>query len=299
MIPFRLAILAALHGLPLMSLTRGDELVPVAIETLNAPPLSHLGQSALGIGKQKWLHAESQNFVFHYTVSRPANEAAVEVEFYASFFAKELGRTNKDGQRKGHIFIFEDEKNWQQFQQGARLEPWTGGIQVKNELFILRSSAKKYSDTTLAHETAHLTLFRFFGGNIPLWLNEGYAEYAGIRAWASWQRMHGLIAKPRSLPVPQAKLFPLTELLSMNDYPAKQDCSQVFYNQSERLVRFLSATDKGAFLQFLDLVACGERFDSAFSKAFGNRFLSLQHLENQFRSYVSQEYALFMRGTDP
>ena len=38
----------------------------------------------------------------------------------------------------------------------------------------------KWKGNTLGHEVTHLVVDRFFGAGVPLWLNEGYAEYAAV-----------------------------------------------------------------------------------------------------------------------
>ena len=50
----------------------------------------------------------------------------------------------------------------------------------------------KFKGRTLGHEIIHLVMYRFFGNGIPLWLNEGYAEDASSRFYASFMRVQKL-----------------------------------------------------------------------------------------------------------
>ena len=65
---------------------------------------------------------------------------------------------------------------------------------------------------------------------------------------------------------------------------------ETFYNESERLVRFLSAANKAGFLSFLDALSKGSRTDSALAKAFGSRFPGLEALDREFKSYAIKDY---------
>ena len=121
---------------------------------------------------------------------------------------------------------------------------------------------------------------------LPLWLNEGFAEYASRLARASYQRARNYVAHPRSVPIPQEQLIPLAQLTAIRAYPSGD--ITVFYGESERLVRFLVAVDRAAFFALLDGLARGESVDSALSRSYGGRFFDLDALEKEFVVYASE-----------
>ena len=125
----------------------------------------------------------------------------MEAEFFYSTIAKEMEKDSSKWERKGHIFVFDSTADWDAFKVVGGLERWTGGLHTGSELFIIRDSTKKWKGSTLAHEVTHLVAHRFFGSGIPLWLDEGLAEYAASRWWAAFWRLRGFAAKPRSFPV--------------------------------------------------------------------------------------------------
>ncbi len=266
-----------------------NALEPVPLEQLRDRYLSPLGLSALKVRPNEWLHAETENFVYHYFKSHVAEQAAVEAEFYYRFVTKELGKEGAEWERKGHIFLFDTPSDWRAFQQAANLDPWTGGIHQRNELFVLRRADHKWKGHLLGHEVVHLVIDRFYGGGVPLWLNEGYAEYASRLAYASYYRARGYAAKPRSPGIDAAEYQPLDSFLNMQGYPSNPEAISAFYRQSERLVRFLAAMDKAAFLTFFDLLAQGRYMDRALREAFGSRFLTFAEFERQFREYASKD----------
>lgn len=266
-------------------------LTEVQLSRLSDSNVSPLGKAALAIRPAEWKHAETTNFIYHFFHGFVATPVSVEAEFYYRIIAKEMERDTSQWERKSHIYIFEKPEDWRAFQSKARLDPWTGGIHAGGDLFIQRNPEFKFKGHTLGHEVAHLVVHRFFGSGVPLWLDEGYAEYASIRGYASFMRAQNYLSKPVDSLVPAADYLPLKTLTSMLGYP--EDVRQVspFYHESERLVRFLSATNKQQFLVFFDAMSKGNKFESALWKSFGARFPSLDALEREFKEYATKPYA--------
>lgn len=77
------------------------------------------------------------------------------------------------------------------------------------------------------------------------------------------------------------------------DYPSgNEDLVTAFYDESERLVRFLIATDKEKFPQFLELSAAGQPFDVALFHTSGAKFTNVAELEEKFFEYAAAEAAI-------
>jgi hypothetical protein len=252
--------------------------------------ISPLGNKALAIRAAEWKHAESAHFVYHFFQSFVAAPVSVESEFFYSIVAKELGRDTSQWERKCHVFIFDKQEDWNQFKVSGQLDPWTGGLCAGGELFLVRDAQRKWKGDTLGHEVTHLVVHRFVGLGIPLWLNEGFAEYAASRGYAAFWRARGYKANPRSQAVNPAQFIPIASLTSMVSYPADELQVATFYNESERLVRFLSATDKASFLKFFEALAQGNHFDTALNKAFGSKFFNTEALEKAFKEYATKDH---------
>ena len=247
-----------------------------------------LGQKALAIHPEQWKHGETEHFIYHFVDSFVVTPLSVEAEFHYRVVVKELRREQPARDTKSHIYIFQRPADWQQFQALGRLEPWTGGIHSQGSLFILRDPAYKFSNNLLGHEIAHLVLHRFYPDGIPTWLNEGFAQYVSKGARASYQRARNYISKPRSQAIAADELIPLAKLVEMT-YPPP-DRVETFYDQSERLVRFLALTDKANFLVLLDALARHQPFESALVQSYGGKFLTMAALEEKFREYATKEF---------
>lgn len=265
-----------------------DGLQEVPLTALSSPYVTPLGQAALSIRPTEWKHAETENFVYHFFHGFIATPVSVEAEFYYRVVAKDLNKDTSHWERKAHIFVFEEPADWKAFQTKASLDPWTGGIHQAGSLFIQRDPSLKFKGNTLGHETAHLVVDRFFGSNVPLWLNEGYAEYISRVAYSSYYRARGYDAHPRTNALTAASFIPLDRLSNALTYPAEVPEVVAFYTESEKLVRFLNAADKTKFQALFTSLAHGSLFENALHGAYGTLYPSPHRLEEAFKPYALQ-----------
>ncbi len=284
-----LLILLTVASIAFAQQPNNGALAELPFQQLSDRNLLPLGRAALNIRPNDWKHAETPNFICHFFHSYAAGPVATEAEFYYRVIAQELGKDTTRWERKSHIFVFESADDWAQFQKAGALDPWTGGIHSRGELFVRRDPQFRFKGNTLGHEVAHLVVDRFFGANVPLWLNEGYAEYVSMRYYAAFQRARNFRARPVSAAVNDARFIRLGDLTSAVSYPVEVEQVQAFYSESERLTRFLSAASKPGFGTFFEALSQGARFETALSRGFGSRFPSLDALEREFKTYATNE----------
>ncbi|HEY2124887.1 MAG TPA: hypothetical protein VGG94_05440 [Chthoniobacterales bacterium] len=273
-----------------------NSLSEVDFSALSQTDPNPLGEKALAIHPEQWKHAESDHFIYHFVHSYVATPVSVEAEFYYRVVAKELERDEPPGDTKSHIYIFEKPEEWRQFQQFGSLEPWTGGIHSAGSLFIQRDPANRFQGNTLGHEIVHLVMHRFYSGGIPCWLDEGFAQYASKSAHASYERARGYLAKPHSEAIAPEELIPLSQLMAFTHPP--NDNVQIFYQEAERLVRFLAADDKATFLTLLDSLARHQPFNAAFPRVYAARFASVAAMEQPFREYAAKDFGTTLQQVD-
>ena len=280
------AILFAASALHAQTPATTAGLTDIDAARINRSTMSPLAVVALA-GKSDWKHAETTNFIYHFSERAAADAIATESEFFYRVIARELERDTSQWEHKAHIFVFESDHDWKAFQSRGQLDPRSGGIHSAGSLFLRRRGASILNDETLAHEIAHLVIGRFFGSGVPLWLNEGFAENSAIRCRAAFFRARGYNAKPRFRSVTAETYIPLTELTSLGAYPADTVKMFAFYDQSEKLTRFLMGVDRKNFASLLDGLSKGNRFETALSKSYGSRFISLDAFEKEFRPFAT------------
>jgi Peptidase MA superfamily len=295
-LPFATALAASILPLLAQDAPIGLNSLPeVEFSELSQVDPNPLGTKALAIRPEQWKHGETDHFIYHFVHGYVATPVSLEAEFYYRVIAKELLREQEADTvgTKSHIYIFEQPQTWHEFQKNGKLEPWTGGIQSGGSLFILRNSAYKFASNVLGHEIAHLALHRFYADGVPCWLNEGFAQYVSKDAHASYQRARGYLAKPHSEAIAPQDFIPLTTLVSMTQPPS--DHVKTFYDESERLVRFLVATDKSAFLALLDALGRHQPLETALPACYAGKFTNLSALEKTFRDYASKDFGTSLR----
>lgn len=269
-------------------INESSSLTEVEFSQLTQRDPNPLGEKALAIQPEQWKHAESEHFIYHFVHSYVATPVSVEAEFHYRVIAKELEREQLTTDIKSHIYIFERPEEWQQFQAFGRLEKWTGGIHSAGSLFIQRDPAYKFSNNSLGHEIVHLVLHRFYTDSIPAWLDEGLAQFISKDSYASYHRARGYIAKPHSESIAPQNLISVATLVALTQPPS--DKVHTFYDESERLVRFLASTDKPAFLKLLDALARHQPFEVTLSRFYPANFPSLSSLDEKFRDYASKDF---------
>ena len=283
---FAMSILFATSAVA--QINESSSLPEIEFSQLSQRDPNPLGEKALAIHPEQWKHAETEHFIYHFVHSYAATPVSVEAEFHYRVIAKELERDQPAGDVKSHIYIFERPEEWQQFQVFGNLEPWSGGIHSAASLFVQRNPAYKFSNNLLGHEIVHLVLHRFYADGIPCWLNEGFAQFISKDAHASYERARGYISKPHSDAIAPQDLIPLS-VLTAATHPFS-DRVHIFYDESERLVRFLAATDKPAFLALLDALARHQPFESALPRSYPGKFANTASLEEKFRDYASKDF---------
>ena len=278
-------LLAVCATTTLLGQTPADALLDLddaKVDRANLPKLA-----AVAMSSRTWKHGETTNFIYHFTERTLAVGVATEAEFFYRVIARELERDTTQWERKAHIFLFESDAEWKAFEALGLLDPRSGGIHSAGALFLKRRGAPVMNDETLAHEIAHLVVGRFFGSGVSLWLNEGFAENSAIRCRSAFFRARGYDAKPRFRAVSAETYIPLSELTSLATYPTDTVKLLAFYDESEKLTRFLMTTDRKAFAAFMDALAKGNRFDTALAKAYGARFVNFDAMEREFKPFAT------------
>ena len=257
------------------------------------PVVSKAGRKALEMSPERWQHLQSLHLVLHCTHREVGIRSAQEAEFYLAEISKGFQLNLGDLKHASHIFIFEQETDWKEFTKRVVVDPWTGGFFDGTDLFYWRKTGLGvlHSDSTLPHELGHRVFYeRFPAGTVPLALNEGFAEYHARRLAFRYLRPRGYDVRVISKRVPRDKYIPVLKLLSLSRYPEEEGNVTAFYDESERLVNFLSeAHSAGKFNELLQALARGEAMADAFAKIYARDYVSLQDFEQAFEKYAVLE----------
>lgn len=206
----------------------------------------------------------------------------IHAEAYYGWVKQMFGARGDEQKRKSHVFVFEDREVWRSFKARSPeklpgAEAFTNGF----ELFLYREPFYLEPQRVLAHEITHLVLFRFVKGAVPLFLNEGFAEFMATKAIA--MKSDGDEYRVRTFQmIPEKDFIPLKELAGFTDYPSGREAA--FYRQSELLTRFLLLNYKTEkYYSLLKTAAQGKPFAQALEELYG---MDPETLTDKFRLYA-------------
>lgn len=253
--------------------------------------VSRRGEDALRLKTVTWEHSETDHFIFHTETGYSVAQLASAAEMAYGAIKKDLGITQDSFERKCHIYVFLNPAVWQEFVRGCRLDARTGGWCTGRELFMVSRPHFKFQGSTLPHEITHLVVHRFVGGDTPLWLNEGLAEFEGIRFYRGYLKARDYILTNVPDQLDRSRYIPLKDLTSAVDYPRSAEEVAAFYIESFRLVAFLYHQNGGMtpLMKFIELQSKGARFESAWREVYGGRFGDLAAFEDKFLAFLTKE----------
>ncbi len=133
----------------------------------------------------EWKELKDEHFIVQYAPSVPesfARQVLFEAERYYKRIAENLGYARSSDfwtwDKRARIYLYKDREA---YLQSGDHPPWSEGVadyQKKSVLSFYGSSG--FTDSILPHEIAHLVFRDFIGiqHEIPLWLDEGVAQWA-------------------------------------------------------------------------------------------------------------------------
>ena len=187
----------------------------------------------------RWKHLQTEHFVLHHDQKMfAAKVARMGEQFYDAISADLPNLQDHFSPARSHLFIFRDPRDWKAIVAGTPgLDPWTASF-VSGQVMYLQEMGTATSDKMdlLAHEMTHLVFNRFLPVRLPLWLNEGLAEYYGEFAYRAAK---GMGQSKGNAFRPLRTWMPLAQLLDATAYPADPTEVALFYATSKYLVGYL------------------------------------------------------------
>ena len=146
-----------------------------------------------------------------------------------------------------------------------------------------------YTWSVVQHEGFHQFARSVIGGELPIWVNEGMAEYFGEGIFTGDGFITGVIPPKRLALVKenieQKKFKPIKEMMLLTHAAWNKQMSQENYDQAWTMVQFLAHAEngkyQGAFVKFMRAIATGQQWDKAWLNSFG----SAEGFEKQWSQY--------------
>ena len=237
-----------------------------------------------------------------------ANDLATLLDNMYGEYAKRLAIFERGAIPRLEVYLFRTERDYMEFSKG-RLRN-SGGVFVPDQNLLAAFLELQGRDTlrrTLQHEAFHQFAFNAISPDLPIWLNEGLAQFFEEGLWNGDGFLLGEVP-PRRVRQLQAdlrgdRLVSFSALLAMSSKQWSQRLTSnradgaTQYNQSWAMVHFLAMSRDAAgeflyrprLLKMLRLLHEGDQADQAFQMAFGSNISGFE------RRFV--EYALALRPT--
>jgi hypothetical protein len=268
---------------PALSQVRTNELMDITREEVEIASLDSVGKNLLDDPAFKWQHGQTPHFVIHYERKIFAAKVARQAEYFYDFIGQDLVSATDRTTNRSHIFIFRDEKDWKYFIQSNEIAmEWAFAFVNGMTMYLQQAENAGSSAGVLGHEMTHLVFNRYYTGRLPVWLNEGTAEWYGEFAYSAFK---GVKKSKRQVFRRISTVFPIPQLVVMTAYPADQQAIHSFYETSKFLVGYLQLNyPPEKFGTFISDMAGGSGLELALQKNYGIN--SIVDLESAFRKFI-------------
>ena len=261
---------------------------------------------------QEWIELNGEHFIVYFIgEEKLAKEILDKAEFFYRNIATELGYPRYSEfwmwDKRVKIYLYPDH---QAFLKATGQPQWSQGMaDYKNKTIISYAWSKGFVEALLPHEIAHLIFRDFVGfkGEIPLWLDEGVAQ---------WEEE----AKRKQIKAMSRQLFNNDSVLSLEDmmkldirhitqtdrvyirstltksgergvlFLSGDNLINTYYIQAVSLVGFLiEKYGSYAFAAFCRELRDGKSLEDALKFAYPDHIRNLTEFENKWREYLERE----------
>lgn len=236
------------------------------------------------VARDEWFVKDTEHFSVYYTDISQAKIVSDKAEYYFEKITYDLGYEGQiKWDKKCRVYIVESVDKWRRFLKDIGFNAELVGGFVPNygerEMFLCVLS-DAYLAVTFPHELTHL-IFRDIAGKstIPLWLNEGLANYEASVTSVSNELLIKYIKRGRHIL--------LGDLLRMSNYPEGKRMRELFYAQSEKLVEFLiTQHGRKKFRRFCDFILKDKSFKDSLFAAYKGDFKDIEDFNIRLVEYI-------------
>jgi len=255
--------------------------------------------------KDSWTSVRSKNFLLVGNASeKDIRQVGIRMEQFREVFSRLFPKLNINSPVPTTVVVFKNDQSYRPFQLNARNAGYFQPGQDVNYIALklsrdLRSDENAY--TVIFHEFTHL-LVRTTLGEVPLWFNEGLAEYYSTFSFSDDQKV--VMGRPISSHVyllRDNKMLPLRTLFqvdSKSPYYNESEKQSIFYAESWALMHYLVLGKDGQRMEqmgkFVELLNRKVSLEDAFQQAFATSF---DVMEKELRAYIQRDRYPIISGS--
>ena len=244
----------------------------------------------------QWLEVSSSHFdVLSNSNEKQARHLVDQFERMRWVFQTLFPKVNTDPPAPIEVYAAKNGKGFQAVEPQAYLAKGQLNLagyflttQDQNFILIRLDAEQEHPFSTVYHEYTHLQ-FRSAGDWMPLWLNEGLAEFFQNTEFRDKDVLLGQPSADDLLYLRQQRMIPLPVLFKVDassPYYHQEQKGSVFYAEAWALTHYLMVTDyqkkNSSVTAYMNLVSKHEDPVTAAEKAFGD----LKQLQQALSDYV-------------
>ena len=252
--------------------------------------------------KDTWTSVRSKNFLLiGNTSEKEIRQVGVRLEQFREVFSHLFTKVNFSSPVPTTVIVFKSDGSFRPFKPSANT---AGYFQAGTDVNYIALTTEVHGEQdpfkVIFHEYTHL-LVNNTVGNVPVWFNEGLAEYYSTFSITNDQKI--VLGKPIASHVyllRDSKMLPLRTLFQVDQHSAyynERDKQSVFYAESWALMHYLILGNSGKRLPqlgtFIKLVDSNVPMEKAFQEAFQ---VSFEIMEKELREYVKRDSYPVMPG---
>jgi len=250
-----------------------------------------LAPLAPATAKDRWITVRSKNFILVGNAGdKEIRQVATRLEQFRDVFTRLLNKTNFNSSVPTTVVVFKSQSNYAKFGPGGSVGYFVGGDDM-NYIALSAEMGGENPYDTIFHEYVHLLVKTNFT-TLPLWFNEGLAEYYSTFEIKDGDRkvLLGKVISNHVFYLREQKFIPLQTLFNVDHRsPLYNESNKrgVFYAQSWALMHYLLLNQQRQpqLGRFLNLLIAGMPPEKAFPEAFQTDFATI---EKELKEYIKR-----------
>jgi tetratricopeptide (TPR) repeat protein len=244
--------------------------------------------------KDNWTRVNSKNFtLIGNATDKDIRQVANRLEQFRAVFGLLFPTVKLGSPVPMTVIVFKSDSAYKPFKPNPNV---AGYFQPGEDVNYITLTTEKASEDqpfrTIFHEYVHLLVDNTMGAGVPLWFNEGLAEYYSTFDVKEGDRrvILGDLVANHVLYLRENKLLPLRTLFTVDyksPYYNEGNKMNIFYAESWMLMHYLLQGEgqkrRPQLGQFMNLLSANVPIADAFQKAFQT---SLDSFEKDFKSYI-------------
>lgn len=236
----------------------------------------------------KLMQYETKYYILHSDLDQNAvREADARISAMAEMYYERTKHFGGKIARKLPFYLFGNAADY--YSAGGM----PGSAGVFNGERLMAIAAPEYSEAVwhvVQHEGFHQFIFAVIGGDIPVWVNEGLAEYFGQALYTGDGFVTGVVPPARLARLQESigsgRIQSLDKMMRMSYPEWNASLNATNYDQAWAMVHFLAHAESGRysgpFNSFIQDVSRGMKYEHAWRKSFG---VGTREFESKWRKY--------------